>query len=316
MPTHLIEGGDYGSGSGALAGERIHKDAAPATEFRQYQANALWHGLRTLVKQEQISGDLTAASGSADQTEGYVRLAKAIRRAARRATSENIIDVEMGSAGYTLVPSVDGFVYNLTEDTPHGINSLVNIDTDVDFIGRTILIFNLSTQPKLIGDFLSGERARLSPGEACLFHAAGTGLAKWTPIGKEFYVANTGSFAISLRGSTSGELAIGTMRWAIRDGRAFLDIDAMSSVSLSGTESVTITAAAGAALPSFLDALSAGEPRIFLIPILHAGASAIGMLSFFGAAGSRKIDVLNSTGVSSFATSIRILGTGISYQLA
>ncbi len=188
MPTHQIEGEDYAAGSGALAGERVHKDAVPATAWRQYQANALWHGLRGIVKDEQVSGDLTAASGSADQAAGYVLLGKALRRMARRFKSAEVQSVVATSAGYTFTPAPDKFVYMIDNDGsgPYGDGSAIYPDTtdptSNDY--RFILCINISADAKVIGDSASGKMARLLPGESCFFYGMpDSGSTLWVPVG-------------------------------------------------------------------------------------------------------------------------------------
>lgn len=315
MPTHPIEGEDYGAGSGALAGERIHKDAAPATAFRQYQANALWHGLRTLVKQVQVSGDLTAASGSADQSEGYVRLAKAIRRASNGFQQDEVDLVTIANAvtNSFLIPP-DKFVFLMEEGGggPYP-NAAAVPDGAVAHQYRVILVINNTTSTKLVGS--TGTVTSLRAGESCFFYGApASGATAWTPIGRN---SQTGQLNVEIRGSVSGVLRTVVMRWAVRDGRAYIDIDPSLSASLSGTETIIISAVSNGTLPPILDATTpASAAWALLIPIIHAGTYAIGFITFQGAAGSRKMTVLNASGVSSFATSFQLMGANFSYPLA
>ena len=191
MPSHQMEGGDYAAGSGALSGERIHKDAAPATEWRQYQANAVWHGLRKIIRDFQIAGDLTAASGSADQTEGYVRLGKALARMPRRVLPANITQVTVSEFSQTLTPTQDVFIYHLVDAvSPQPENSLIlPIQTDnANQKGRFILILNKTAKYRLVGDSGYQRYVRLAPMESCWFYAMDDGdFTAWMAIGRQFY---------------------------------------------------------------------------------------------------------------------------------
>lgn len=314
MPTHQIEGEDYGAGSGALSGERIHKDAVPATAFRQYQANALWHGLRTLVKQVQLSGDLTAGSGATDQSEGYIRLAKAIRRAANGYLQENeaLVVVDDAVSNSFEVPP-DQFAFLLEESGGPYPFAAVEPATDVEHRYRAILVINNTASPKTVGT--PGTVVTLQSGESCFFYGMpASGSTAWMPIGKN---SKAGRLNVEIRGSTSGVLRTVSMRWEVRDGRAYLDIDPSLSSSLSGTESITISAVSNGALPPELDATTPTDSAWhLLIPIVQAGSHAIGYITFQGAAGSRKMTILNSSGTSSFTTSFQLVGANISYPVA
>ncbi len=257
MPTHVLEGIDYGSGSGALSGERIFKDGDPATEVIAVDANALWHGLRTLVKQEQISGDLTAADGATDQTEGYIRLAKALRRASRRVQSAEVTTLVMDSAGYTFTPTKDGFVYLITEDGggPYldgAVYPLTSVPTTHN--GRYILVINTSTTQKVVGDSGSQQAATLRKNEACLFFglAVSGPATKWVPVGLPLDVAAFSYPTVSVKYYDDGDHSVVSSAVSMRPvfhgpgGRVVTINIPYASVTMGTTSTgITLAPAAG-----------------------------------------------------------------------
>jgi hypothetical protein len=214
MPTHLIEGEDYKAGSGALSGERIFGDADPATAFRQYEANALYHGLRDIVKAFQISGDLTAASGATDQTEGYVKLGKALARMARRFRAAEIGSVALDAVSATFSVDPSKFVYIITEAPTYGpyVDGKIYPDPTSPAAnnGRVILMINASDYSKMVGHNASGKLAQLQPGESCFLYGQDLGgVTTWIPIGKDVSQERT----VSVKAYDSG--ATGTTSSAV-----------------------------------------------------------------------------------------------------
>jgi hypothetical protein len=256
MPSHQIEGGDYAAGSGNLSGERIHKDAAPATEFRQYQANALWHGLRKLIKDFQVSGDLTAASGSADQTEGYVRLAKAVMRSARRMLSANITNVTVSDFTTILTPTQDVFCYHLIDAvSPQPVNSIIEV-FDNDFANqknRLILIVNKTGEYRLVGTGAFQRYVRLAPMESCWFYAMENGSdTAWMGIGRQFHdLESPGEIDVELRASGSTPSALSPIKFIRHPDDKLITILARSSsqITIVGTPTEVILAPSGDLFP-------------------------------------------------------------------
>lgn len=189
MPTIPLEEDDYVAGSGALAGERIFKNADPATTFQEESANTLWHGLRNLVKQEEVSGDLTAADYATDLAAGFPNLAKAIRRAAKRFQSDGVETVQMSSPGYTHSLSREVFAYIIADDVngPYDGGAFYP-DTSVPAENdrRIILIINGTDSKKIAGDSSTQQGITLFPGEACAFFATSIAgpATLWIPIGR------------------------------------------------------------------------------------------------------------------------------------
>lgn len=218
MPSHQMEGEDYKAGAGALSGERIFGDADPATALRQYQANALWHGLRTLLKgEETTTNELTAASGAADQTEGYIRLAKAIRRSARRFQASNILSVTLSNGGNTIfTPGQDAFCFHLVDPTPTpaGVDSYVHPipSSNNTQKNRLILIVNMTDSFKMVGNSYYQKYVRLAPRESCWFYGldeSGSGTTIWQAIGRPFDELGFSSWAALFRDSANTGNSVG-----------------------------------------------------------------------------------------------------------
>lgn len=214
MPSHQMEGEDYKAGSGALTGERIFGDADPATALRQYQANALWHGLRTFLKAEEAAGDLTAASGAADQAEGYIRLAKAIRRAIRRFQPSNIANLILTTTNTVFTPSQDVFCYHLTDTTPTPVaaDSYVHPSIGSDQKNRLILIVNMTGSFKVVGNSYYQKYVRLAPRESCWFYGldeSGSGTVIWQAVGRPFDDVGFQTFSALLQDSANTGNSVG-----------------------------------------------------------------------------------------------------------
>lgn len=324
MPTHPMTGPDYSiPGSGALSGERIAKDSAPATAFEQYAMNAIWHGLRFVVKEMQISGDLTAASGSADQTEGFFRLSMALRRMARRYKSGEVVTKLMTSPGYTAVLTSDVYVYTIGEDGggPYGDDSAFYPDTTNPTMNnyRLILIVNGTAQSKLVGDSASQKYARLMAGESCFFYGIpNSGATLWKPIGKDIVVAHDGTVSIKLFGGTSAASSAVTLEWFhhAENKLVTVSIPAMQ-VTLDASDALlTIFQAAGTSLPVEIRAKwSDTTPRIFLVLGDIGGTPTIFRLTFGGASGTvMQIEKQDGSSMSN-GSAVTLYGFEITYLL-
>lgn len=190
MPTNPLEELDYKAGAGALSGERVFGNTVPATSTREQTFNTLWHGLRNLVKQEQISGDLTAADYATELTAGFVNMAKAIRRSARRLQASNIQTTTVNATPLTVTIPPDIFGVMLIDASPTplaGESRIHPLSTaNAQNKGRFIFVLNQTTAFRLVGHASSGRYARLAPGEGCWLYGVddtGSGNTFWTPIG-------------------------------------------------------------------------------------------------------------------------------------
>lgn len=327
MPTHPIEGSDYKAGSGALAGERVYGNADPATAFSEYEANALYHGLRNVVKAEQISGDLTAASGAADQAEGFVRLGKALRRAARRLQSGNLqqITVNASPLTFSVPPDVVGFMLVDASPTPLAAESLVHPDpaSNGQNKNRFIFVLNQTTAFRLVGHGFSGRYMRLPPGEGCWLYGVddtGSNNTFWTPIGElddapnGYHTFNAKWYSNFSTPEATAAFDMFYMRHG--PGRRLITINYPTSQFTLGEAASAMRLASSdgfANTPGFLwtiqNILTDGYAPYLPIPLKVGGVNEIGYLS----CGDGNIYVQRMAGNFPAATVIFIIATSLTY---
>ena len=260
MPTYPIEESDYAAGSGALSGERVFKNTVPATTVREQTENGIWHGLRTLVRQFQISGDLTAANYAAELTAGFANLSKAVRRAARRFLADNIGTVTCTTSNTLLTPAADIACYHLIDAvSPIGAGAYVHFSgTYADTKNRLVLIVNMTDSFKVVGNSYYQKYIRLEPRESCWFYGldeSGSGTVIWQAIGRQFEdpIYQTFSAEVTGPGGTSGA---GTVKYRKAGNRITLILPTMT-FSCSGGGNVYLQAAGSGPVP---DILTQGMP--------------------------------------------------------
>lgn len=213
MPTNILEETDYAAGAGALSGERVFKNADPATTFREQSGNSIWHNLRTLIREMQVSGDLTQVSYAADLAAGFPNISKAIRRAARRLRAAESVTVLATNAGSTFTLTSDVFAYFLNNDGggPYGDGSAMYPDTTNPGMNnyRLILVLNASGEEKLVGDSSSGKVVKLRDKESCYFYGIPNGGATyWIAVGKGLFTPiSTGTIPVKIFNTANGAQA-------------------------------------------------------------------------------------------------------------
>lgn len=182
MPVHELDAAD----TRTVGGFKAFKNTDPATPWQETDANSVWRGLMSLVRQESISADLIVANGAADEAAGWVNLAKAFRRAANHPI---LATLTMTSDGQTFDVPVDSFAFNIVESGGPFPGGALYPDTATPARNnrRTILIINGSASPKAIGDSAFQQMVTLQPGEACQFTGQddGSGGTIWMPVGKD-----------------------------------------------------------------------------------------------------------------------------------
>ena len=248
MPSNLLDESDYSAGSGPLSGDRVFKNADPATTAREQTFNTLWHNLRTFLKGFQISGDLTAANYAADLAAGFPNLAKAIMRAGRRMLSANIANVTVSEFTLVLTPTQDVFCYHLVDPagpTPAQPTDSIIVPVDTDNTnqkGRLILIVNKTADYRLVGCATYQRYVRLAPLESCWFYAMDDGAyTAWMGIGRQFLNLESPEY-FSVRcydGGASGTMSDAVdMSWSVYGHR-----DRVMTINVP-TTSVTMTTTA------------------------------------------------------------------------
>lgn len=170
---HEIEGANPATISGHLA----YKDTDPPTDLVAYDMNAVYRGLMRLVLD---SGVGLADDGADDQSEGWDRILKSVRRLAMK-HAQTVITI-IGST-YSLTPSADVNAYIIREASSHA-SALISLDTDPTHIGRLLIFQNDTTSDKLIrvNVFRS---VLLKPNRVVMMYASNnsTGTAAlWEPV--------------------------------------------------------------------------------------------------------------------------------------
>lgn len=318
MPSHVVEGSHSVAGSGALAGEQIYADSAPATDLIAVDMNAVWHGLRTLIRQEQVSGDLTAGSGATDLSEGFIRLTKAIRRAAARRLANNIIDISSSTgiaSPFAFNPNLDESAFTISGDN----GDAVVLDGDPKHDCRLITLTNKSSSSSFYVMYGSGNiLSMVLPPSAsiCMYRAPGSPSSIWMPVGGD----QSGSFDIEVRSASTGVLATGKCKWKVQSGFAHLTFYSPTNsflydnAALAGSHTITITASSNTDFPASLSQTSEGFGVRF--PVYTVNNNVIQPTIWATIlSGGTKIDFFNAAIVTGWTGHVTIAGFSISYPV-
>lgn len=319
MPNFPLEETDRKAGSGALAGEFVFGNTVPATTFREQSANAVWHGLRGLIKQMDNAGDLMDANYAAALADGFSKIGKALIRAGRRAGPNDFLDISSSTgiaSPFSFDPPMDEHSFLVTGNNG---DALV-LSNDTKHAYRLILLTNTSSVSSFYIMYGSGavRSVVLPPSSSiCMFLAPGSPSAFWIPVSGD----QSGSFDIELRDG-SGVLATGVCKWKIQSGFAHLTFYKPSSSfiynnfgsPLSGSHTFQITGASNSDFPSVLAQTSEGYGIRWPIYTQKDGVADAAICATIQS-GSAKIDFFKDAVITDWTGVCAIAGFSISYPI-
>lgn len=296
----------------SIGGHLAYKDTDPPTDVNASDINSLWRGLLSISVQEGIGGDLLAADGATDQSEGWVRLSKAIRRAANRPVTGSIV-----IAGSSVSPTLDkdAFAFAITESGGAHVDGIVYIDQANPGYNdrRVIIVYNASTSAKRVyATTTPGDKVvTLQPGQAVMLYGrSGSGETDWEVIGGQ---PQNGSFSVDLIKDGVTVMDTRVLHWFINGKIATIVLPNIQAVGLGPTSVLEIKATGGGPLPAFLD--SANGYDGFIARVYNAGVIGVGAVLFSGSAGSRTL-LLNSPTGTTFGTGVGgVVSCSFSYPL-